>query len=119
MISGEILILEDDALIALGIEDTLANAGYDSFSVHSGLKSALHHIEENMPVAALLDFNLGKNETSLPVAEVLKNNGVPFLFLTGYTSATVALPDRFSDVIRLAKPFSSAKLVSAFGEIIS
>lgn len=117
MRDGEILILEDDALILMDIEMTLAEAGYKKLSVHSESTAALARIKESVLAAALLDFNLGKGETSLPVAEELKNQGIPFVFLTGYTDATVSLPNGLSEVRRLSKPFNSTDLVNVVNEM--
>ncbi|MBJ3764524.1 response regulator [Maribius pontilimi] len=112
MSEGEILILEDDAFILMDIEMTLAEAGYKKLSAHSDADAALAKIRESVLAAALLDFNLGKGETSLAVAEELKNQSVPFVFLTGYTDATVSLPDGLSEVRRISKPFRSTELVN-------
>lgn len=119
MSEGEILVLEDEALIAMDIEMTLQEAGYQKVSVHSDSKSALKKIENTQPIAAFLDFNLGNDKTSLDVANALKDRGVPFVFLTGYTDATVSLPDDLADVKRIAKPFQGAELVKAVNGMIS
>ena len=119
MSEGEILILEDDGLIAMDIEMTLAGAGYKNLSVHSKTETALSRISESAPVAALLDFNLGKDMTSLPVAEALRDRGVPFIFLTGYTEAMVQFPDNLPDVPRIAKPFRDTELLVAVKNMVS
>ena len=119
MSNGEILILEDDALIALDIEMTLAEAGHEKLSVHHNQDSALSRLEKTVPAAALLDFNLGKSKTSMEVAEKLRAQGVPFLFLTGYTDSTVSLPDGLSDVKRIVKPFKGQELIEAVSQLIS
>ncbi len=118
MSEGEILILEDDALISMDIEMTLAEAGYKQLSVHSNANSALTKIKSSDLAAALLDFNLGQGKTSLAVAEELQNQSIPFAFLTGYTNATVVLPDWLSTIQRIAKPFKSGDLVDVVNEMI-
>ena len=119
MREGEVLVLEDEALIAMDIEMTLEEAGYHRVSVHSDSQSALEKIANTQPTAALLDFNLGKGKTSLDVAKLLKDRGVPFVFLTGYTDATVALPDDLADVKRIAKPFQDTELVKTVNGMMS
>jgi len=108
----EILILEDEALIAMDIQMTLEDAGHNSISVCSSVDDAMILIEKDLPKVAVLDFNLGNGTTSVSVAEKLSENGVPFIFLSGYTESTVRIPDEFSSAGRLAKPFQSAELVS-------
>lgn len=119
MSDGEILILEDEALIAMDIEMTLASAGYENISVHHDVDSALEQIETSAPVAAFLDFNLGRGKTSLPVAQRLKSVGIPFIFLTGYTDATVSLPEELTHAKRVTKPFHGAEIVSLLDELVS
>src|SRR3546814_6387869 len=65
---------------------------------------------------AVLDFNLG-NETSLPVAELLAERGVSFLFATGYGDG-LDLPERFGDVTLLKKPYSGATLAQAIAPVL-
>ncbi len=108
----KILILEDEALIAIDIEMTLEAAGHKDISVCHTADDALRSIEKAVPKMALLDFNLGGGKTSLPVAERLKAIGVPFIFLSGYTKSTVELPQGLKGVRRLAKPFQSAELAA-------
>ncbi|MCJ8521867.1 hypothetical protein MUU54_24395, partial [Rhizobium tarimense] len=56
---------------------------------------------------AVLDINLG-GERSFPVAEILRNRGVPFMFSTGY--GRNGLPAELSDAPVLSKPFSPKEL---------
>ena len=44
-----------------------------------------------------------------PLADALQARGIPFLFLTGYGTAT--LPERFRTTTRLSKPCDSAQLI--------
>lgn len=118
MSKAAILVLEDDALIAMDIEMTLVDAGYETVWVHTNSASALDQIAREAPGAALLDFNLGQGKVSLPVAQELKERGIPFVFLTGYTDATVSLPERLGDRRRIAKPFQAQELVQAVGEML-
>ncbi|SHF45335.1 Response regulator receiver domain-containing protein [Loktanella atrilutea] len=106
-----VLILEDEALIALDIEYTLDTGGYAPIVVCNGVEEALKQIDFALPRFAFLDLNLGHGETSLPVARLLKDRQVPFVFLTGYTRATVDLPDDLGQVSRMSKPFKSTDLI--------
>jgi CheY-like chemotaxis protein len=62
---------------------------------------------------AVLDFNLG-HESSLPVADLLTERGIPFLFATGYGDG-LELPARFARVPLVKKPYSGATLAQALG----
>ncbi len=83
-----VLILEDDAFIALDLESVMEEAGFDVICLASRVDDALDCIAQRAPDLALLDFNLGE-ETSIPVAEALQEMGVPFFFISGQTRATV------------------------------
>ena len=113
-----ILILEDEALIAMDIEMTLEEAGHSNISVCSTVDEAMAQIEKSTPKVALLDFNLGNGKTSIPVAERLSETGVPFIFLSGYTESTVQIPDELSNAGRLAKPFQSTELVAKVADAL-
>ncbi|MCF7699581.1 response regulator [Loktanella sp. M215] len=108
-----ILVLEDEALIALDIEDTLEGGGFTPVVICHDTHEALKQIDAARPRFAFLDLNLGHGETSLPVARALLTLQVPFVFLTGYTRATVDLPDDMSHVARMSKPFKGADLILA------
>jgi AmiR/NasT family two-component response regulator len=103
------LILEDEALIAMDIEDTLEKLGLEIMGWHRTVEGALAQIDEVAPDLALLDINLGNGVTSLPVAQYLKNCRVPFAFLTGYGRS--ALLGDFPDVDVLSKPLDEARLI--------
>lgn len=115
----EILVLEDEALIAMDIEMTLTRAGYENVSVHANSRSALAQIEQSTPTMALLDFNIGEGETSIPVAEKLKEAGVPFVFLTGYTDAGGTMPEVIFEAKKVSKPFNAKALVKVVSEVLS
>ncbi len=99
------MILEDEALIAMDIELALLDHGYEDVFVCSSVRAALDRIDTAPPQLSLLDFNLGRGETSLPVARALRTLDRPFAFLTGYTGATLAVTSDLRDVELLSKPF--------------
>ena len=66
---------------------------------------------------AVLDFNLG-HENSLPIADLLAERGIPFLFATGYGDG-LELPPRFRDVTLVKKPYSGATLAQALEPVIN
>lgn len=105
-----VIIVEDDAFIALDIEDILLDAGFDVIGCFQTLPSALEEIERAVPDMALLDYNLGQ-DTSIPVAERLQELGVPFIFISGQTRRVV-LSDMKTVHTVVSKPFDPKQLVS-------
>jgi DNA-binding NtrC family response regulator len=97
----DVLVVEDDPIIALGLEDTITDLGIAVIRVAANVASALAMIEERAPQFALLDVGLVR-EKSFAIAERLTTLGIPFAFSTGYGADRV--PAAFADRPRLPKP---------------
>ena len=108
----DVLIVEDDPIIALDFEDTISGFGTRSVRTAGSVAMALRMIEERAPDFALLDVSL-ISENSLAVAERLEALKIPFVFVTGYVS-DVSLPAEFANKPRLPKPFSTDALEAAW-----
>ena len=78
-----ILLVEDDPLICLDLEASLAELGAD-VKAASDIASALHIVATSELDFAVLDFELGM-ETSEPIARAAEARNVPFLYLSGYS----------------------------------
>lgn len=96
-----VLVVEDDPIIALGLEDTISELGIGDIRVAANVATALAMIAERAPEFALLDVGLVR-EKSFAIAERLTALGIPFAFSTGYGADRV--PAAFSDRPRLPKP---------------
>jgi CheY-like chemotaxis protein len=105
-----VLVVEDEWLIAVCLEETLAAQGLAVVGPVPSVSMALDLIEAEPLDFALLDVSLG-SEKSFPVADRLKSLGVPFLFLTGYGFSD--LPKAFAEVPLVAKPIREADLRKA------
>ncbi len=82
----DIFIVEDDALIAMLLEEMLADLGYRVSASAPDLERALHTAQNTEFDAAILDVSLS-GQSSLPVAKLLEERGKPYVFATGYGSA--------------------------------
>ena len=98
----DVLIVEDDPIIALGFEDTVLGLGVPNVRVAANVASALQMIDARAPDFALLDVGL-VHEQSFAVAERLAALSIPFAFATGYGADRV--PAEFADRPRLPKPY--------------
>lgn len=105
-----VLVVEDEMMIALLLEDMLADLGHRVVAVAGRLDAALELARETDADLAILDVNLN-GEASFPVAEVLTERGLPFLFATGYGSPGLSAP--FEDAVTLKKPFELEDLSQA------
>ena len=105
---ADVLIVEDDLIIALDLEETILRFGVRSSRTAMNVAQALEMIMQRTPDFALLDVGL-RDETSLAVADRLAALGVPFAFLTGYGARAMPLP-RFADRPKIEKPFAPPEL---------
>ncbi len=101
---NDVLIVEDDPIIALDFEDTLLGFGVKTVRAAATVARALALIGERPPEFALLDVGLIR-EKSFAVAERLEALKIPYAFVTGY-GREARLPATFADKPRLAKPYS-------------
>lgn len=104
----DVLIVEDDIIIAIDIEQTVAEFGVASARTASNVAQALAMIAERAPDFALLDVALSE-EKSFAIAKLLATLKIPFVFVTGYSGDKV-FPAEYSDRPRLSKPFSRDEL---------
>ena len=107
---GDVLIVEDDPIIALDFEDTILGFGVRAVRTAQSVARALAMIAERPPDFALLDVSLIR-EKSFAVAEQLEALKIPFAFVTGY-GADTRLPAAFAGTPRLAKPYSTEALLA-------
>jgi CheY-like chemotaxis protein len=111
-----ILVVEDEMLVAMNIEDMLLELGHEVAGLASRLGPALALAGESRFDAAMLDVNLA-GEPSFPVADLLIERGIPFLFATGY--GRQGIDERYRDRPMLQKPFRTEELGRALAAISS
>jgi CheY-like chemotaxis protein len=105
---NDVLIVEDDPIIALDFEDTILGFGIETVRSAGNVTKALQMIADRAPEFALLDVALVR-EKSFAVAERLDALGIPYAFVTGY-AADVSMPKEFAQRPRLPKPCSTDAL---------
>ena len=110
-----VLVVEDDYLISMLFDDMLKSAGCVVVGPLPRLADALEAAVKESCDAAVLDVNLG-GERVYPVAKILAQRHVPFVFVTGYSGD--ALPREYADQPRIAKPFRAAQLLGALSNLI-
>jgi PAS domain S-box-containing protein len=109
--SRRVLLVEDEALVAMMIQECLTEYGHSVIGPIGRASEALAAAKEGEFDAAILDINLGDG-MAYPVAEILSARGVPFVFVTGYEADTV--DGRFSGVPVLQKPIERQMLQRLF-----
>ena len=110
-----VLVIEDEGMVAFFIEDMLAEMGHEVGAVASRMQEALDLARTGTFDLAIVDVNLD-GQPSYPVAQVLRERGIPFVFATGYGAK--GLDAQFAGSPILAKPFVLADLHKLLPEIL-
>jgi CheY-like chemotaxis protein len=105
-----ILVVEDEYYLADDLAAALREAGGEVFGPVGSLEEAEQAVRTAGFDCAIVDMNL-RGDMAFPIADQLRDAGIPFLIATGYNSAS--LPDRFADVPRVEKPSGSARIIAA------
>jgi two-component system, response regulator PdtaR len=80
--SLRLLVIEDEALVAMLIEDALTLHGHAVVGVADSATAAIEMAEREQPDMALCDVRLTDGFTGTRVAEMLAARGVPCLYLS-------------------------------------
>jgi CheY-like chemotaxis protein len=105
-----ILVLEDEAIIAMALEDSLMAAGAEPLSV-STIEQAFEMIRSGPSIdAAILDVNI-HGRSSYDVARLLEERDIRFVFASGY-GQTAAPPD-LAHILVFTKPYDVQAIGSA------
>lgn len=106
-----VLVVEDQAPIALQLEDMLVESECQVVGPASRVGQALRLLGENVVDAAVLDLNVA-GELVYPVADALDARGLPYIFATGYDPSDVS--GRYGHRNIVQKPFSRLVFLEAF-----
>lgn len=113
-ISRQILIVEDEPLIAMDLEGTLNEAGFAT-ELRTSDGAATEWLADHTPAAAILDVRL-KHGSSEDVATLLTNRNVPFIVCSGADPSDSA--DVFSHATWLPKPCNHSHLLTKLEELL-
>lgn len=111
-----ILLVEDEGLVAMSVEDMLAELGCEVTVSADNIDVAIDKARAGGFECALLDVNLRGKEV-FPVAEILSDQGIPFAFLSGYGRA--GLPEKFRTRPVASKPFQIEELAAALSAALA
>ncbi len=113
-----VLLVEDEALVAMLVEDMLADEGCTVAASATRLTEAMALAKDTAVEfdIAILDVNLA-GEPVFAVAEALAARGVPFAFATGYGAG--GLPDAWKGRPTLQKPFTANDIRAVLARIVA
>jgi CheY-like chemotaxis protein len=108
-----VLVVEDEMFSAMLMEDLLADLGCDVVGPVARVADGLKLAGSERLDGAILDINVAGTEV-FPVARELAERSIPFIFLSGYASAT--LPQVWRSRPTLRKPFRPQDLARAMAK---
>jgi DNA-binding response OmpR family regulator len=111
----KILIVEDEAPIALSLATAVQQAGGSVIGPVASVAAAHAAMADNRIDGALLDIRL-RNETSFPLADVLAVLNVPFIFVSGLSSALMPYTHRERPLFD--KPYETGDVVAALARLL-
>ena len=107
------MIVEDDVLLAMVLEELLTALGHEVIGRATRVEAAIELARNSDIDFAVLDINLAGRK-SFPVADILRQRGIPFAFATGYGSE--GLMDGYRDLPALRKPYAQTDLERTIGQ---
>ena len=107
-----VLVVEDEGIIAMLLEDMLAELGHDMVASAANLEDARVETAKHDIDLAILDVNLG-HQSSHPLTLDLNAKGIPFILSTGYGR----LGAEWGDGVILQKPFEVKALSAAIEKV--
>ncbi|MBE7156926.1 MAG: response regulator [Rhodospirillales bacterium] len=110
-----VLLVEDESLVAMNVEDMLLDLGCEVV-LAMRLDKALEVARSGHFDLAVLDVNLG-NARSYPIADLLFERAIPFLFATGY--GRQGLETAYQAVPVLQKPYQAAPLAHLLLQLLT
>jgi CheY-like chemotaxis protein len=111
-----VLIVEDDSIIAMTAEDMLDEFGCTAAAIAATLAEGLARANDTEFDVALLDLNL-QDESSLPIATLLRERGKPFVFATSYDGLPPG--SGFDDAPVISKPYRISQLADVLAQTLA
>lgn len=110
----KVLVVEDEAIIAMLLEDMLSELGHDMVASVANIDDARAEAASRKIDLAILDVNLGQ-QSSYPLTADLNAKGIPFILSTGYGR----LGAEWGDGVVLQKPFEVKALSAAISKSLA
>jgi len=111
----KILIVEDEATIALSLASAVAHAGGIAVGPAATVAASFALMADHKLDGALLDIRL-RGETSFPLADVLAVLGIPFVFVSGLSSAL--MPYTHRDRPLFDKPYEVRDVIATLARLL-
>jgi len=119
MAKARILIVEDEAIVAVDIQKTLQKLGYDVPATAFSGEVALRKAEELHPDVVLMDIVLqGKMDGIEAAQQIRERFGIPSIFITGYLEELVDRLNILQPLLYVSKPVEINELTAAIDKAL-
>jgi CheY-like chemotaxis protein len=105
-----VLVIEDDALIAMLLAELLAGMGHEVCATAYSEAEAVIAATRYDPDLMIVDAGLGRGSGVTAVEEILRNRPIPHVFVSGDAER---VRRRKPDAVIVRKPFRKADLARA------
>ena len=115
MNNTEILIIEDETIVALDIKRIVKSLGYEVTDTVTNFESAINSVEKNRPDIILSDINLNSDKNGIDIIETIqKKDFIPTIYITAYSDElTIQRAIKTNPMGYILKPFRKDDIKSA------
>ncbi len=114
----EVLIIEDESLIAMQLEDLVTDLGHTVTGMATTRSEAVAMVGENKPGLVLADIQLADGSSGIDaVQDILAQFDVPVIFITAYPERLLS-GDRPEPTYLITKPFREASVQAAISQAL-
>ncbi len=115
-VSGRVMIIEDEPIIAADIQAIVSSLGHEVVGVARTHTEALELGKEHNPDLILADIQLADNSSGIDaVNDLLELMDVPVIFITAFPERLLT-GDRPEPAFLISKPFQEAQVLSAVSQ---
>ena len=113
-----VLVIEDEAVIALDVADIVRNAGHQVVGIAATEKTAIELAKQHSPHLVLADIQLRGSDSGISaVNQIMKSMSVPVIFVTGYPERLLT-GKQVEPAFVISKPFDPDLLRAAIAQAL-
>jgi DNA-directed RNA polymerase specialized sigma24 family protein len=117
-LATDVLIIEDETLIAQGLEDLVSQMGHRVAGIAATRDQALALAERRAPGLVLADVRLADGSSGIDAAtDILRSNDVPVIFITAFPERLLT-GERPEPVFLVSKPFNDQAVKALIGQAL-
>jgi len=115
-----VVVVEDEAIIALDIESQLTDLGVEVVAIAQNAEQAIRLAESTRPDCLTMDINLqGERDGVSAAVEIFERLGIRCIFISAYNDAeTIARGEKAKPLGWIAKPVRADRLQARLRELI-